>query len=87
MGSRCPRAERLDNLQEEGPGPVVFFPLFPTMSMTRDGERICDGCGQKIPPFAKLAAREGGRDLCLACQIRESQERTARDARSIGERD
>jgi hypothetical protein len=42
--------------------------------MERESERICDGCGQKIPPGAKLAAKgPDGRDLCLACQIREAQ--------------
>lgn len=40
----------------------------------KDGVRICDGCGQRIPPMSKLAAKsEDGRDLCLACQIRESE--------------
>ena len=42
--------------------------------MDLDGDRICDGCGQKIPPGAKLAAKTPeGRDLCLGCQIREAQ--------------
>ena len=41
--------------------------------MERDGVKYCDACGQKIPKMAKLAAREGGRDLCLACQIREAE--------------
>ena len=41
--------------------------------MEKDGERVCDSCGQKIPKMSKLATREGGRDLCLACQIREAQ--------------
>jgi hypothetical protein len=41
--------------------------------MEKDGERHCDSCGQKIPKMAKLATREEGRDLCLACQIREAQ--------------
>ena len=42
--------------------------------MERDGERICDGCGQKIPKMAKLATKApDGRDLCLACRIRESE--------------
>jgi hypothetical protein len=42
--------------------------------MEKDGERICDACGQRIPKMSKLATRENGRDLCLACQIREAQE-------------
>ncbi len=41
--------------------------------MERDGQKFCDSCGQKIPNMAKLAVRENGRDLCLACQIREAQ--------------
>ena len=41
--------------------------------MEKDGHRFCDSCGQKIPQMSKLASREGGRDLCLACQIREAQ--------------
>jgi hypothetical protein len=41
--------------------------------MERDGQRYCDSCGQKIPKMAKLAAKEDGRDVCLACQIREAQ--------------
>lgn len=43
--------------------------------MEKNGERFCDSCGQKIPSMSKLAAREDGRDLCLACQIRESEEK------------
>lgn len=44
------------------------------VDVERSGEKFCDGCGQKIPPGAKLATRtEDGRDLCLACQIREAQ--------------
>jgi hypothetical protein len=42
--------------------------------MEKDGERICDGCGQKIPKMSKLATSEGGRDLCLACSIRQAQD-------------
>ena len=42
-------------------------------SMEREGQRHCDACGQIIPKMAKLAARENGRDLCLACRIRETQ--------------
>jgi len=42
--------------------------------MEKDGQRICDKCGQKIPSMSKLATRENGRDLCLACQIREAQD-------------
>ncbi len=41
--------------------------------MEKDGERVCDSCGQKIPKMSKLVAREAGRDLCMACQIRESE--------------
>jgi hypothetical protein len=41
--------------------------------MEKDGERYCDGCGQPIPKMSKLATREEGLDLCLACQIRESE--------------
>ena len=44
--------------------------------MDRDGIRTCDSCGQRIPPMAKLASRQEGRDgkdLCLACQIRLAQ--------------
>jgi hypothetical protein len=43
--------------------------------MEKDGERYCDGCGQKLPKTAKLVATEGGKDFCLSCRIRESQER------------
>jgi predicted CXXCH cytochrome family protein len=41
--------------------------------MNQDGVRTCDSCGQPIPSMSKLATREAGRDLCLACQIREAQ--------------
>ncbi|MEO8100481.1 MAG: hypothetical protein ABI811_22470 [Acidobacteriota bacterium] len=41
--------------------------------MEKDGKQICDGCGQIIPSMSKLNTREGDRDLCLACQIREAQ--------------
>jgi RNA polymerase-binding transcription factor DksA len=41
--------------------------------MERDGRRLCDLCGQPIPPMSKLATRQDGRDLCLACQIRQAQ--------------
>ena len=41
--------------------------------MEKDGVRTCDGCGQVIPMMSKLATKENGRDLCLACQIREAQ--------------
>jgi hypothetical protein len=42
--------------------------------MEQDGQRICDGCGQVIPSMSKLLEqRQDGRDLCLACQIREAQ--------------
>jgi hypothetical protein len=41
--------------------------------MEKDGKRICDGCGQTIPMTSKLASKEGDRDLCLQCQIRDAQ--------------
>ena len=41
--------------------------------MEKDGERLCDGCGQPIPKTAMLATNDNGTDLCLACQIREAQ--------------
>ena len=41
--------------------------------MDKDGIRVCDSCGQKIPPMAKLVSKEHGKDLCLACQIRLAQ--------------
>ena len=41
--------------------------------MERDGVRTCDSCGQRIPPMSKLAVRQDGKDLCLACQIRLAQ--------------
>jgi hypothetical protein len=41
--------------------------------MEKDGERICDGCGQKIPHMSKLALQQDGKDLCLQCQIRDAQ--------------
>ena len=41
--------------------------------MQKDGERICDGCGQKIPRMSKLALQQDGKDLCLQCQIRDAQ--------------
>ena len=41
--------------------------------MVKNGERICDGCGQKIPSMSKLAIQQDGNDLCLQCQIREAQ--------------
>jgi hypothetical protein len=42
--------------------------------MEKDGTRICDGCGQRIPSMSKLAGKSAdGRDLCLACKIRESE--------------
>ena len=43
--------------------------------MHQDGERICDGCGQKLPPKSKLfeqtvsADGEATVDLCLQCRI------------------
>jgi hypothetical protein len=42
--------------------------------MEKDGERFCDSCGQYLPATAKLATKdEQGRDLCLACSIRDAQ--------------
>lgn len=42
--------------------------------MEKDGVRTCDGCGQVIPKMSKLVSKEpDGRELCLACQIREAQ--------------
>jgi hypothetical protein len=41
--------------------------------MEKNGERICDLCGQTIPSMSKLALQRDGKDLCLACQIRESE--------------
>ena len=42
--------------------------------MEKDGERFCDSCGQIIGKTAKLAAKDpNGRDLCLACSIRQAQ--------------
>jgi len=42
--------------------------------MERDGQRTCDACGQIIPKAAKLATKSpDGRDLCLACRIREAE--------------
>jgi len=45
--------------------------------MISDGQRLCDRCGQPIPPSAKLAGsgEEGQGDLCLQCRIRASQEK------------
>jgi hypothetical protein len=48
----------------------------PDTHATLPEQRICDRCGQKIPPSAKLAATEDGQLLCLACRIRAAQERT-----------
>jgi hypothetical protein len=43
--------------------------------MEKDGERFCDSCGQVISKTAKLAVKDpaSGRDLCLACSIRQAQ--------------
>ena len=42
--------------------------------MEKDGERFCDSCGQFLPKTAKLAIKDDqGRDLCLACSIRDGQ--------------
>ena len=42
--------------------------------MEKDGERFCDSCGQFIAKTAKLATKDAeGRDLCLACSIRQAQ--------------
>ena len=43
--------------------------------MRRGDERVCDGCGQKLPPASKLseqtvsAGGEATVDLCLQCRI------------------
>jgi hypothetical protein len=37
---------------------------------TAPPQRVCDRCGQKIPPSAKLAATKDGKLLCLACRIK-----------------
>jgi hypothetical protein len=41
--------------------------------MEKDGVRVCDGCGLKIPSMSKLATKVDGRDLCLQCQIKDGQ--------------
>ena len=41
--------------------------------MEKDGDRYCDLCGRPIPKQAKLATSEKGKDMCLACQIRDAQ--------------
>jgi hypothetical protein len=42
--------------------------------MEKDGVRVCDRCGQRIPSMSKLAQKSSdGRDLCLACQIQEAE--------------
>lgn len=42
--------------------------------MEKNGERFCDACGQVLPKTAKLDTKDpNGRDLCLACSIRDSQ--------------
>ena len=47
--------------------------------MTRDGERYCDGCGQKIPSGSKLSQQASeGNDLCLQCRIRKANEKWGR---------
>jgi hypothetical protein len=46
--------------------------------MEKDGERYCDGCGQKLLKTAKLVSNEGGKELCLSCRIGESQEKGLR---------
>ncbi len=43
--------------------------------MTREGERYCDGCGQKIPSGSKLSEQSPeGSDFCLQCRIRKASE-------------
>ncbi len=46
--------------------------------MEKEGVRYCDGCGQKLLKTAKLVSTEGGKDLCLSCRIRESQDKGIR---------
>jgi len=41
--------------------------------MEKDGQRYCDLCGQPIPKMSKLALCQDGKDVCLACQIREAE--------------
>jgi hypothetical protein len=60
-------------------GDDFFKPEVHLSVVSREGQpgvpqRVCDGCGKKIPSMSKLATRENGRDLCLACQIRLAQE-------------
>ena len=43
------------------------------LDMEKDGDRYCDLCGRPIPKQAKLATSEKGKDMCLACQIRDAQ--------------
>ena len=40
---------------------------------SKDGQRICGGCGQPIPSMSKLAIQQDGKALCLQCQIRAAQ--------------
>jgi hypothetical protein len=46
--------------------------------MEKEGQRVCDGCGHKLPKTAKLISNESGKDLCLSCRIRESREKGLR---------
>jgi hypothetical protein len=45
------------------------------IGMKKDGQRYCDLCGQPIPKMSKLALQQDGKDVCLACQIREAERR------------
>jgi len=56
---------------------ALKFPVFYHRLMEKGGERFCDACGQPIPRMSKLAVKEDGKDLCLACQIRESERKKA----------
>ena len=62
-------------MYQSSTSPDVYLTLPPRYhrGMERDGIRTCDSCGQRIPPMSKLASRQDGKDLCLACQIRLAQ--------------
>jgi CRISPR/Cas system-associated protein Cas10 (large subunit of type III CRISPR-Cas system) len=55
------------------PGQAEILPTRYDRHMEKAGERYCDLCGRPIPKQAKLATREDGKDICLACQIRDAQ--------------
>jgi len=47
--------------------------------MEQNQQRVCAGCGQPIPSMSKLAQKTAdGKELCLACQIREAEIRKGR---------